>query len=59
MNEYDISEYSYKNGYADGVKEFAERLRKSRYGWYDWNEKEIVYAQTDIDNFVKEMVGDS
>lgn len=26
MNEHDMTEYAYKNGYKDGAKEFAERL---------------------------------
>lgn len=28
MNEHDIAEQAYKNGYAAGVKDFAERLLK-------------------------------
>ena len=26
MNKYDISEYSYKNGYNAGIREFAKQL---------------------------------
>lgn len=43
---------------SEAIKEFAERLLNGEYGQYDWEYKEVVYTQSDIDNLVKEMVGD-
>ena len=42
----------------EGIKEFAERL-KEKYGYYDWENKEIVYPEEEIDNLLKELVGDN
>lgn len=47
------TEQAYKNGYAKGVKEFAERLKEKVYSKAD----EVLYAY-EIDNLAKEMVGD-
>lgn len=44
----------------EAIKEFAERLRTEM--WQDWNEcSETIYCvdMKDVDNLVKEMVGDS
>ena len=41
---------------AEAYKECIEKL-KEKYGYYDWESKEIVYPEDDLDNFLKEMVG--
>lgn len=49
------TEAAYNNGYAKGVKEFAERLKEELTGWEtDPTDEEIKWV---IDNLVKEMVG--
>lgn len=45
---------SYK---AEAYKEFAERL-KEKYGYYDWKNKTIVYLEYEVDNLLKELVGE-
>ena len=49
------NERAYKNGYAKGVKEFANRLKEmASQGFWETNS----YVGTDqIDDLVKEMVG--
>ena len=45
---------------AEAVKEFAERLKESEYQSSDWSHGEHPYVVEvdDIDNLVKEMVGE-
>ena len=50
MDKYDISEYSYKNGYEAGVKDLANRIKQ------EINFPMAVWKV--FDNIVKEMVGD-
>lgn len=50
----------YYRGYADGVREFADRLKKEKYYGSNW----LGYGTwaveiEDIDDLVKEMVGES
>jgi AbrB family looped-hinge helix DNA binding protein len=47
-----------KTAKAEAYKEFAERL-KEKYGYYDWENKTIVYPDEEIDNLLKELMGDS
>lgn len=57
MDKYDISEYSYKNGYVAGVKDLANRLKEMATSTFF---EQLKYVSTeDIDNIVKEMVGDN
>lgn len=42
---------------AEAYKEFAERLIE-KYGYYDWENKTIVYPEDEINNLLKELVGD-
>lgn len=42
---------------AEAYKEFANRL-KEKYGYYDWENKCIVYPEDEIDNLLKEKVGE-
>jgi hypothetical protein len=56
----EATEQAYKNGYADGVKQFAERLKERKYQSSDWSHGEhpFVVEESDIDELVEEMVGD-
>jgi hypothetical protein len=56
MDEYTACEQSYKNGYADGVKEFADRLRKAALGGF-WDTRKYVDVDQ-IDDTEYELVGD-
>lgn len=60
MNEHDIAEVAYKNGYAKGIKDFAERLKERKYKSSDWSHGEhpFVVEESDIDELAEEMVGD-
>lgn len=55
MNEHDIAEQAYKNGYAKGIKDFVERLREHTHDI-------VLYGQivtvSRIDNLAEEMMGD-
>ena len=42
---------------TQAYKEFAERL-KEKYGYYDWENKTIVYPDEEIDNLLKELIGE-
>ena len=42
----------------EAYKEFVERL-KEKYGYYDWENKTIVYPDEEIDNLLKELVGEN
>ncbi len=57
MNIYDVSEISYKNGYEAGVKEFAEKLKRSATAQNKTKDEKYVYKiDTDfIDNLAKEL----
>ena len=46
-----------KTDKAEAYKEFADRL-KEMYGYYDWENKTTIYPEDDIDNLLKELVGD-
>ena len=51
MNEHDMTEYAYKNGYKDGAKAFAERLKEMPSVMnceYEW-------LHTDIDTILTEL----
>lgn len=60
MDKHTATEQAYKNGYAKGIKEFAERLKERKYQSSDWSHGEhpFVVEETDIDELVEEMVGD-
>lgn len=51
----EATEQAYKNGYAKGIKDFAERLKEHTHDI-------VLYGQivtvSRIDNLAKEMVGD-
>ena len=47
---------NYNQGYYDGIKEFTERLKEKADSGF-WQERSYVDVE-DIDNLVKEMVGD-
>lgn len=49
-----------KQGYVAGIKDFAERLKEYKYQSSDWSHGEhpFVVEESDIDEFVAEMVGD-
>lgn len=56
MNEYDVSEQAFKNGYKKGAKEFAERFEE------ELGEEFIhyhPYVGAAIDNLAKELVENS
>ena len=42
---------------AEAYKEFAERLKDST-GYYDEIIKDVVYTEEEIDNLLKEMIGE-
>ena len=46
-----------KNAEAEAIKEFAERL-KTEQSFYDGQETRIYLTEKDLDNLVKEMVGE-
>lgn len=54
MDKYTATEEAYKNGYEDGIKAFALRLKKYKirpeFPWDDF-----VVCETTIDDLVKEM----
>ena len=54
MNIHDVSEQAYKNGYKDGVKEFAKRLKQEA----DVDGSTWWIAGIDVDKVLREMVGD-
>lgn len=58
MDKHTATEMAYKNGYAKGVKEFAERMKKAAFmplgTWF----AEKVVPISGIDYIAKEMVGD-
>lgn len=54
MNEHDATEQAYKNGYQQGVKDFAERLKNKSKKRVSDNYGARVFIQ-DIDNLAKEM----
>ena len=60
MNEHDIAEQAYKNGYAKGIKDFAERLKEHKYQSSDWSHGEhpFVVEESDIDELAEEMASD-
>lgn len=55
MKTHDATEEAYKNGYAKGIKDFAERLKEHTHDI-------VLYGQivtvSRIDNLAEEMVGD-
>jgi hypothetical protein len=51
-------EVKLKTAKSEAYKEFAERL-KEKYGYYDWENKCIVYPEDEIDNLLKELVGET
>ena len=55
MDKHTATEMAYKNGYANGVKEFAERLKKKFTLQWCGSKYGIIHGW--IDNLVKEMVG--
>jgi hypothetical protein len=60
MNIHDATEQAYKNGYAQGIKDFARRLKEYKYLSSDWSHGEhpFVVEESDIDELAEEMVGD-
>ena len=63
MDERDMFEQAYKNGYEQGkqdaVKEFADRLKQYKFLSSDWSHGEhpFVVEENDIDELLEEMVG--
>jgi hypothetical protein len=55
MDEHTATELAYKNGYANGVKEFADRLRKVAFRGF-WETRDYVEVDQ-IDDIEYEMVG--
>lgn len=58
MNEHDIAEQAYKNGYAAGVKDFAEILMKNAdnvKNFFSWTS---AISVNDVNRLLTEMVGD-
>lgn len=54
MNIYDVSEYSYKNGYEAGVKDLADRLKEKATGTFF---EEWKYVSTeDIDSLANKLL---
>ena len=53
MNILDATETAYKNGYAQGVKDFAEAVKMAFY--YEFDEIIPSIMADKIDNLVKEM----
>ena len=55
MKIHEATEQAYKNGYAKGIKDFAERLKEHTHDI-------VLYGQivtvSRIDNLAEEMVGD-
>ena len=47
MDKHDATEQAYKNGYATGVREFAERLSAlcEQYGFVDVSDIKSVYKE--------------
>lgn len=60
MNIHDATEQAYKNGYAQGIKDFVQRLKEYKYLSSDWSHGEhpFVVEENDIDELAEEMVGD-
>lgn len=56
MDKHTATEMAYKNGYAKGVKEFAERLKEKFTLQWCGSKFGIIHGW--IDSLVKEMVGD-
>ena len=51
MNIHDATEFAYKNGYKDGVKEFAERLKN-----HFWSKADCdVLIRGVLDNLLTEL----
>lgn len=65
MDDHTSHEQAYKNGYdkgyADGVKEFAKKLKERKYKSSDWSHGEhpFVVEESDIDEIAEEMVGEN
>lgn len=61
MDKHTSYEQAYKNGYANGVKDFVERLKEYKFQSSDWSHGEhpFVVEENDIDELAEEMVGDS
>ena len=53
MKVYDATEQAYKSGYKDGVKEFKEKLKETK---FKYGNDYIVYAKN-IDVIADEMCG--
>lgn len=64
MDDHTSHEQAYRNdydkGYADGVKKFAQKLKSRKYKSSDWSHGEhpFVVEESDIDEILKEMVGE-
>lgn len=54
MTEYDATEQAYKNGYKQGVKDFAERVTEALYEADDVN----PLTEWKIDQIAKELLGE-
>lgn len=47
---------AYKNAKVEAYKEFANKLYEGEnYGWLDWETKELVYSNEDIQNLLAEL----
>ena len=42
---------------AEAMTEFVKELKET-FGYYDWENKVMVYPEEEIDNLLKEMVGE-
>lgn len=60
MNEHEITEQAYRNGYEAGVKKFAEKIKNCCYQLYEEKNgheagKVVVLEFADIDNLANEL----
>ena len=55
MNEHDMTEYAYKNGYIDGAKALAERLKGLLLLNVRVSNEDYLEISTDIDNLLTEL----
>ncbi len=54
MNKYDATEISYSNGYKQGVKDLAERVKETK---FKHGNEYMIYADN-IDQIAEEMLGE-
>lgn len=57
MNEHDATEISFKNGYKQGVNDFAERARTVAFDNID-DAASLVQIYKAIDRIAEELIGE-